>query len=174
MDVDAFSFVTPKAFRANIIESVEFAAWLWVLAQEIEDTYQDEMVRTVILYNMSVVEALLLSWAKRKKKKFFEDKYTDKHTLPAELQGISGKELLIAHFSKIEKGDTRIWFHDLIAEGKAMLGKDLHDRAVDLQDVRNTFHLSKVRRGLSLKKAEDSFDVVLQVVNKIKNDLKSA
>lgn len=174
MDADAFSFVTPKTFRTNIVESVEFVAWLWVLAQEIEDKYQNEMVRIIVLYNMSIVEALLLFWAKRRKKKFFEDKYTDKYTLPTELQGVAGKELLIAHFSRVEKNDTRVWFHDLIAEGKQLLGKDLHGRVTDLQDIRNTFHLSKTRRALSLKKAESSFDVVLEVVNKIKKDLKKA
>lgn len=174
MDADAFSFVTPKAFRTNIVESVEFVAWLWVLAHEIEDKYQDEMVRTVILYNMSIAEALLLFLAKKKKKKFFEDKYTDKYTLPTALQGAPDKELLVAHFSKVEKSDTRVWFHDLIAESKQLLGKDLHDRVIDLQDIRNTFHLSKTRRALSLKKAEGSFDVVLEVVNKIKKDLKKA
>lgn len=67
MDADAFNFVTPKAFRTNIVESVEFVAWLWVLAKETEEKYQDEMVRTVILYNMSIVEALLLFWAKKQK-----------------------------------------------------------------------------------------------------------
>jgi len=172
MDADAFSFVTPKAFRANVIESVKFVAWLWVLAQKIEDEYQDETVRTVILYNMSIVEALLLFWTKKKKKKFFEDKYTDKYTLPIKLQGTSGKELLVAHFSRVEKDDTRVWFHDLIAECKQFMGKDLHDRVIDLQGIRNTFHLSKTRRALSLKKAEGSFDAVLEVVNKIKRDLK--
>ena len=174
MDADAFNFVTPKAFRTNIVESVEFVGWLWVLAQKTEEKYQDEMVRTVILYNMSIVEALLLFWAKKQKKKFFEDKYTDKHILPNELQGVNGKELLIAHFSRVEKNDTRVWFHDLIAEGKQLLGKGLHTRVVDLQDIRNTFHLSKSRRVLSFKKAEGSFDVVLEVVNKIKKDLKKA
>lgn len=67
MDADAFNFVTPKAFRTNIVESVEFVGWLWVLAQKTEEKYQDEMVRTVILYNMSIVEALLLFWAKKQK-----------------------------------------------------------------------------------------------------------
>lgn len=174
MDADAFSFVTPKAFRTNIVESVEFVAWLWVLAQKIEEKYQDESVRTVILYNMSIVEALLLFWAKKHKKKFFEDKYTDKHTLPTTFQGATGKELLVVHFSRVEKNDTRVWFHDLIAEGKQLLGKDLHDRVIDLQDIRNTFHLSKARRGLSLKKAGNSFDVVLEVINKIKKDIQKA
>lgn len=170
MDADAFNFVTPKAFRNNIVESVEFAAWLWVLTQKTEDKYQDEMVRTVILYNISIVEALLLFWAKKHKKKFFEDKYTDKYTLPTALQGTSGKKLLVAHFSKVEKSDSRIWLHDLIAEGKQLLGENLHDRVADLQDIRNTFHLSKPRRVLSPKKAEGSFDMVLEVVNKIKKD----
>lgn len=128
MGADAFSFVTPKAFRTNIVESVEFVAWLWVLAQKVEEKYRDESVRTVILYNMSIVE----------------------------------------------KDDTRVWFHDLIAEGKQLLGKDLHDRVVDLQDIRNTFHLSKARRALSLKKAEGSFDVVLEVIHRIKKDIQKA
>lgn len=174
MDADAFNFVTPKTFRKNIVESVEFVVWLWVLAQKTEEKYQDEMVRTVILYNISIVEALLLFWAKKQKKKFFEDKYTDKHILPIKFQSATDKELLVAHFSKVEKSDARVWLHDLIAEGKQLLGKDLHGRVTDLQDIRNTFHLSKTRRVLSLQKAESSFDVVLEVVNKIKKDLQKA
>ena len=172
MDASAFNFVKPKTFRANIVESVEFVAWLWILAHEIEEKYQDEMVRIVILYNMSIVEALLLFWAKKHKKKFFEDRYINKYTLPRVFQGVADKELLLAHFSKTEKGDTRIWFHELIAESKQLLGKALHTRVVDLQDIRNTFHLSKRRQVLSLKKAESSFDVVYEVVDKIRRDLR--
>ena len=174
MDARAFDFVTPKTFRTNIIESVGFVAYLWVLAQQIEEKYRDEMARTVILYNISIVEALLLFWAKKHKIKFLEDKYTEKYVLPKNLQGIPDKELLVAHCCKIEKPDARIWLHDLVSEGKQLLGSDLHSEIIDLQDIRNTFHLSKTRRTLSLDRAEDSFDVVLEVVNKIKKDITKA
>ena len=70
MDTTAFSFITPRQLRMNIIESVDFAGYLWVLAQKIEKDYSDEIVRTIILYNISIIEALLLFRAKKEKIQF--------------------------------------------------------------------------------------------------------
>ncbi|MCA9360106.1 hypothetical protein KC850_03650 [Candidatus Kaiserbacteria bacterium] len=60
-----------------------------------------------------------------------------------------------------------MWLHELIKEQKKFLGSSLHDQVIDLQDVRNTFHLSRPRFVLSPETVNDSFTVVLKIVNKI-------
>ena len=114
MEEDTFDFITPAAFRRNIIESVEFTAWLWVTAQGIESKYVDDINRTIILYNCSIIEALLLFRAKKKKIKFFD--------------------------------------------------------VVQMDETIS--HLSKKRSGrLTLEKSQESFDSLLAIVTKIKNDM---
>lgn len=170
MDASTFSFVTPKALRNNIVESVEFAAYLWVLTQTVENKFKDEAVRTVILYNISIIEALLLFWAKKQKIKFYDEKYHHATSLAREFQR-TDQDLVVAYRSKREREESRIWLHDLIVKGQQFLGKELRNEVASLQDIRNTFHLSRVRRALSLKKAAGSFDVVLQVVNKVEKEV---
>jgi hypothetical protein len=170
MDASTFRFVTPRALRNNIVESVEFAGFLWVLAQEVDDEYQDEVVRTVVLYNIAIIEALLLFWAKKHNIRFYDEKYRHPTPLAREFQK-TDQILVVAYQSKTDREESRIWLHDLIVKGEQFLGKELRDEVASLQDIRNTFHLSRVRRTLSLKKAKESFDVVLQVVNKVKKEV---
>lgn len=171
MDGNAFDFITPIAFRKNIIESVEFTAWLWVTAQGIELKYIDDINRTIILYNISIIEALLFFRVKKKKIKFLVQEYKHPHQLPAEF-GKSNKIVVLAFRESTPKPDAQIWLSDLLKEQKDFLGKKLYEQIKELQDVRNTLHLSKKRsERLTLAKSQESFDSLLAVVTKIKNDI---
>lgn len=103
MDENEFSFITPKTLRNNIVESVKFAAFLWILAQRIEKEYQDETLRTIILYNIAVIEALLLFRIKREKIKFEDVEYKYTATLPGDFKK-QGRDLIVA-YCKAEKRD---------------------------------------------------------------------
>ncbi len=171
MEEDTFDFITPAAFRRNIIESVEFTAWLWVTAQGIESKYVDDINRTIILYNCSIIEALLLFRAKKKKIKFLVQEYKRPHQLPAEF-GHTNKIIVLAFRESTPKPDSQIWLNDLLKEQKNFLGKKLFEQMKELQNVRNTLHLSKKRSGrLTLEKSQESFDSLLAIVTKIKNDM---
>jgi hypothetical protein len=169
MDKKTFGFITPKSLRNNITESIEFAGWLWILAQKVEPKYQDEMVRTIVLYNIGVIEALLLFRAKRQKIKFFEDLYPHATCLPEPFQK-TDYELIISYRHKKEKNESRIWLNELIKEQKLFLDS-LHDEIVNLQNIRNSFHLSKPRSGLSLERASISFDIVLKLAMSIQKEI---
>lgn len=170
MDSATFSFITPKLLRDNIVESVEFAGFLWVLAQEVDAEQQDEMTRTIILYNIAIIEALLLFWTKKQRIKFYEEKWSHSSVLPNEFQN-PDRTMVIAYYTKTERAESRIWLHELIMKNSEFLGPALRKKVSDLQNIRNTFHLSRKRRVLSLRKAEDSFDIVLKVVGKIQKEL---
>lgn len=169
MDASIFDFVTPKALRKNIVESVKFANWLWTLAQEVDQEYKDEMVRTIILYNISITEALLLFRAKQQKIQFYDEVYLNSNTLPKIFQH-TDQELIIAYRDKKKRDESRVWFNELIRENKIFLGKSLNKQISDLQSTRNTFHLSRARSVLSITKAEESFDIVLKLINKLQKE----
>ncbi len=167
MDGNTFDFITPKVLRHNIAESVRFAVWLWTMAEKVEPEYQDEMVRTIVLYNIGIIEALLLFRAKKEKLIFYDEKYPHA-TLLAKVFQHTDQDLIISYRTKKARDQSRIWLHELIKEQKDFLGVSLHEQIVDLQDIRNTFHLAKPRTILSLKKAEKSFDLVLKLAEKIR------
>jgi len=171
MDGDAFSFITPRSFRTNIIESVEFTAWLWVTAQKIEEKYTDEILRTIILYNSAIIEALLLFRAKKQKIKLYKTEYKQPSKLQTAFQNKSGN-IVLAFQEKTERGEAHIWLSDLLREQKSFLGNKLHDEITSLQGVRNTLHLSRERETLSMKYAEESYDAVYKVVSKLKREMK--
>ena len=78
--------------------------------------------------------------------------------------------MIVSYRSKKERHESRVWLHELIREQKDFLGEALNKDISDLQGIRNTFHLSRPRNVLSLKAAEDSFDVVLKVTDKIQKE----
>lgn len=174
MDGNDFDFITPKAFRSNITESIEFAAWLWVVAQSIESKYVDDINRTIILYNIAVIEAILLFRAKKKKIKFLTQEFKSPHNLPATF--FQKKKVVVMAFRENNpKPESQIWLNDLIREQEAYLGKKLFADIKELQEVRNTLHLSKKRsERLTLDKSQKSFDALLALVQKVKREFETA
>jgi hypothetical protein len=167
MDRNDFNFITPKSLRMNVVESVKFATFLWILAQKIEREFQDETLRTVILYNIAVIEALLLFRIKKEKISFSDPEYKYVTALPNSYK-INGADLIVAHRVMKVRGESRIWLYEMIKKQEKFLGKNLSEEITDLQNIRNTFHLSRKRASLSFEKAESSFDTVLKVVNKLR------
>lgn len=173
MNSNTLDFITSKALRKNMVESIEFAAWLWIFAQEIENKYKDEMFRTIILYNISIVEALLLFRAKRIKIKFFKYDYKESAELPKTFHP-AGRQVFVTFRDKTTRNESQVWFYELIKEQKDFLDTTLHKQVVDLQDIRNTFHLSRPRSILSPEKVDESFAVVLKIINKIRKEIRKA
>lgn len=73
---DFLDFITPSTLRSNIKESLSYVGFLYTLSETIDTVYKDETIRTIVLYNSAVVEALLLFRAKKRKIKFPEEKFT--------------------------------------------------------------------------------------------------
>ncbi len=167
MERDAFAFITPKALRYNIIESVKFAGFLWMLAQSIDDEFKDETVRTIILYNVSVIEALLLFRTRRENIVHEDVQYRHLQVLPSEFKK-QKQDLIIAYRSSKKKQESRIWLQDMIKKQEKFLGSKLTKEIAELQGIRNTLHLSKARGELFLPKAESSFAAMLELVNKLR------
>jgi len=172
MDGNDFSFITPAPFRKNIIESVEFTAWLWVAAKGIEKRFVDDINRTIILYNISIIEALLLFRVRKLKIKFMTQEYKKAHELPIQFRK-ANQSVVVAFRENITKADSQIWLNDLLREQQNFLGDKLHQQIKTLQDARNTLHLSKKRsERFTLQKSQASFDALLAVVTKMKKEIK--
>lgn len=166
MEDDFLDFITPSTLRSNIKESLSYVGFLYTLSETIDTVYKDETIRTIVLYNSAVVEALLLFRAKKRKIKFPEEKFTYTHSIPKIFQQ-DKKNIILALHTTTEKPENRVWFRDLVREQKDFLGKKLSQNIIEMYDIRNTFHLSKKRSGLDSKKVESSSKLVLDVIKKL-------
>jgi hypothetical protein len=109
----------------------------------------------------------LLFRIKKEKLKFSDSNYKHLTTLPTPFRK-AGAELIVAYRAEKKREESRIWLHEMIKKQEDFLGKKLSDEIRELQNVRNTFHLSRKRDALTMKKADDSFGTVVKLVNKLK------
>ena len=64
----------------------------------------------------------------------------------------------------------RLVNNDLIVKKKTFLGVSLNKKIVELQGVRNTFHLSRTRQTLNFHMAKQSSDVILKLIQKLEKE----
>lgn len=170
MAEEGFDFIDDNNLRANIISSINYTAILWLQAESIDGSHHQELYRTIIFYNASVVEALLLFLCNKKSVNFYQDKYTEPHKLPEIFQNASDG-IYVAVRKKIKKGPSEITFADLITNTEEILGKALSKKISELKDLRNTVHLAKNRTLIKQKIVKDSSDTIFKLVKKIQKEI---
>ncbi len=170
MSEDGFDFIDNQNLRNNIIDSINYIATLWIQAGTIEKAHHQELYRTIIFYNVSIIEALLLFLCTKKSISITQDKYTEPHRLPDIFQKTGG-ETYIAVKKRVRKTYADISFADTLSTTEDLLGKSLFKKIADLKDLRNTVHLAKSRTLIKRKVVKDSSDTVFKLVRKVQKEL---
>ena len=81
-------------------------------------------------------------------------------------------KVVISTRHEVDKKGRDITFADMIERLKGFLGKDLVDGIKELNNIRNTFHLSKERtRTITKKDAEKASSILLELSQKLLGDL---
>ncbi len=171
MSEDSFDFIDYQNLRNNIIDSINYIATLWIQAESIEKAHHQELYRTIIFYNASIVEALLLFFCTKKSILITQDKYTEPYKLPDGFQKTGG-ETYIAIKKKVKKTYAEISFADLLGATEDFLGKALFKKITDLKDLRNTVHLAKSRTLIKQEVVKGSSDTVFKLVKKIQKEVR--
>lgn len=173
-----FDFVKNVELRKNIIDSIPFLSYLWLLASANKEGNTQEMFRTFILYNASIIEALLLDYCQTHGIIFTKVEYSNDCELSASYQlHIDGNKyqkgkIVISTRHEIEKRGRDITFVDMIEKLKGFLDKELVNDIRELNDIRNTFHLSKERKkAITKKDAEKASTTLLELSQKLIADL---
>lgn len=170
MEENSFDFIDNQNLKDNIIDSISYVSTLWIQAESIEKRHHQELYRTIIFYNASIVEALLLFFCTKKSISITQDKYTEPHKLPNGFQK-SGGEIYVAMKKKVKKSYAEISFVDLLCSTEVFLGKSLFKKITELKDLRNTVHLAKSRTLITQQVVKDSSDTVFKLVKKIQKEL---
>lgn len=148
--MSSFEFISDGDLRIKLENSIEFIYSLFERSKIEKEVplYKEETYRVIILYVISVIEAILLYFYKERGEKIehFEYKY------PERLMDYCHKEkqnfeVVVAVREKIEQKENQVGLHALVDlfRSKNLIRKETADSILELNDIRNTFHLCKPR-----------------------------
>lgn len=175
-------FISDLSLRKKIENAIETMAFLYLIernerAKEEKPSpgFLKEIYRMIILYSASVIEAVLLYLYKKKSFSLTKPVYKNVHTLPSEYQLEPDSKLVFAR-QKQEQKDVKELMLDILlktAYEKKVIKKTLSTKIEKLKNVRNTFHLSKSRKGIQCSRqlVNESFKTVLETVTAVQSFL---
>ncbi len=163
-------FITDIPLRNKIEDAIEMISLLYLLEKQgsFPRGFLKENRRMIILYSASVVEAVLLYVYKKKGFAIRKTNYLDVVTLPASYQLEPGSTLVVAKQVQGTRPDRELMLDILlkVCFDEGVIDAQLQARIEKAKNVRNTFHLSKSRKGLNCSpaSANQSFEAVLDTI----------
>lgn len=177
--MDDLNFIEDKELRKTLEDSIEYIFALFKQSKDIsqKEIYREETYRVIILYVVSVIEAVLLYFYKVRGEKIVYTEYTFVQTLPLEYEHREkiGLPVVIAVQEKLNKKEHQIGLHDLVIffKTKKLIQEKTADDILELNDVRNTFHLSKPRaKNCDLKRVEAALNLLVHTIKRAPEALK--
>lgn len=172
-------FIKDKELRDTIENSIEYIYALFEQTSkgEQKQLYIDETYRVIILYVISAIEAILMYFYKVRKEKIERIEYKFVSPLPKgyKHEDKSSLPVVIAVQEKIEKKEYEIGLSDLIMlfKAKKLIQEKTAEDILDLNNIRNTFHLSKPRtKDCDLKKVELALNILVHTIKRAPHALK--
>lgn len=166
-------FIKDKELRKTLEDSIEYIYALYEQSNDDEqkELYREETRRVIILYVISAIEAVLLYFYKERGEKIEYLEYKFVQILPPEYghSGKTGSLVAVAVQEKLEKKEYQIGLHDLVVffKAKKLIQEKTATDILELNDVRNTFHFSKLReKACDLKRVESALLLLVHTIEK--------
>ena len=169
-DID---FIKDEELKKRLEDSIEYIFALFEQSKDAgqKERYQEETYRVIILYIVSVIEAVFLYFYKVRGEKIEYVEYKFVQVLPSEYEHREKKGLpvVVAIQEKLEKQEHQIGLHDLVIffKTKKLMQEKTANDILELNDVRNTFHLNKPRaKNCDLKRVESALQLLVYTLEK--------
>ncbi len=166
-------FINDGKLRNILENSIEYIYALYDRSKSAgqEQLYKEETYRVIILYVISAIEAMLLYFYKERGEKieYFEYKFAEQLSEKYICKEKDNLPVVIAAREKIEKKDHQIGLYDLITFflSKKLIQQKTADDILELNDVRNTFHLSKPRvKSCDIERVELALKLLVHTIEK--------
>ena len=165
-------FITDTKLRKTVEDSIEHT---YVLLKETKEDsksarYKEETYRVIVLYTVAVIETVLLYLYKRSGEGMTSIDYKFIKTLPSEYCHSSeiGSKVVVAVQKITNKPEHKIGMQDLVSffKDKKVMKKETVDKLISINDIRNTFHLSKSRDGMvcDIEQVEVALKMLVYVI----------
>ena len=171
--MDALDFINDAELRKTIEGSIEFTYALLEESKRKRNSrlYQRETYRVIVLYAVSVIEAVLLFLYKKSGEEMTFADYKFVQKLPPEFRRVGSEaSAVVVAVQKIQnKAEHQIGIKELTEffKKKGWMAKEM-DRLLPINDLRNTFHLFKPRgeRTCSIRQVEASLKLLVDVIER--------
>ncbi len=172
-----FNFIADIPLRNKIIDAIEMVSILYLNVEngKFSALVIKELRRMIILYNASIIEALLLHLYVRGEHTILKTDYKNIQMLSPAFQLEHGVDFVIAKRVKIQKDDRELMLDALLKyfHETGTMTDQLKEQIDRTRNIRNTFHLSKPRKNILCGKStvELSNSTVVEIVDLIRSNL---
>ncbi len=172
--MNELDFIKDPSLRKTVKDSIDYTYVLFEESKKKTDNklFEEETYRVIVLYVISVIEAILLYLYK---KGGYEMTYLDYkfiNTLPEAYrhENSPGSRVIVAVEKSISKTEHQIGLSDLVnffREQKKILTPTAK-KILEINNLRNTFHLSKPREKIvcDITQVEQALKLLVYVIQK--------
>jgi len=173
-------FIQDIALRKNIEDAIEYLYLLFDESQKRtsgNELFQEESYRVVILYVVAIIEAILLYLYKTHGEELTITEYKYIQTLPVEYthSAETQSRVVVAVPKKMKRPEHQVGLFELIGffKSKKLIQEKTADSILNLNNIRNTLHLSKPRAEVrcDLNQVESAFKLLVHTIEKAPKSL---
>lgn len=166
------SFIQSKTLRKTIIDSIEYILFIFreTNKKNITPIYKEETYRVIVLYSVAIIEAILLHILEIRGDEITTLVYKNPSKISEKIkhQDYPYGNVVTAIQCKEKKLNQQIGVRDLVTfmkKNKFMSDETAHD-IIELNNIRNTFHLNKKRAKINLEvqKVELSLSLLHKII----------
>lgn len=166
-------FVEDKELKRTIEDSIQYLYLIFEQAKDSKsDLYKEETYRVIVLYIISIIEAILLYVLKKCGDEIKTTQYKYVQPLPKEFKHANSDDspIVVAVQKEEVKSERTIGLSELVTymEKQGLMGKNFATKILDMNDIRNTFHFTKPRNKITceIETVENALELLVETIKK--------
>jgi len=171
LEKSELDFLKDKDLKRTIEDSIQYIQIISKQARDSESAlYKEETYRVVILYVVSIIEAVLLHIFNLRNEKIDCLDYNYVNPISPEFKHLKLPHdvVIIAVQKKTTKDNKRIGLAELVdfMKSSSLIEKKLAQKILDINNIRNTFHFTKPRNKITceIKIIENALELLIGVI----------
>jgi hypothetical protein len=172
--MDGLDFITDASLRKTVGDSIEYTYLLFEESKRRTDNklYQEETCRVIVLYVVSIIEAILLFFYKKGGYQIPHIDYKYVEILPEKYTHMeaSGDRVVVAIQKRGNKEEFQIGLKSLadFLESQKLISKRAASEILAINNLRNTFHLSKPRGKIAcgVRQVERALKLLVYIIER--------
>ncbi len=166
-------FIKDRELKRTIKDSIQYFSLIFDSAKKSSsDLYKEETYRVIILYVISIIEAILLYVLKKRGGEMMHIQYKFVSPIQESFKHaeLPNSPVVIAVQKEEIKNERRIGLVDLVAfmEKSNLMSETFATKILDTNDIRNTFHFTKPRNKITceIETVENALELLVDTIKK--------
>ncbi len=172
------AFITDALLRQRIEDSIEYIYTLYEESKQSDKNklYSTETYRVIILYTVSIIEAVLFHIYEKRRVILTKVEYKEKEYIRDTYLNSKVKGRIVVAVEKItEKTESEISLKELVQflVKENVLKVETGERLIDIMKTRNSVHLrQKAGQTCTIKQVDDALEFLLYTITHAHRSLK--